>query len=108
MLKHNLRDRAMLLIRRVAGKHIVIRQEPFQFDEAGVDLLAPLVQFVRLVAEPFVLRDQSRFVWRRHGRTRAMKKGAPDTAPLLPPPLLRLDQSSSNFVNSGFTLFVDG
>ena len=82
----------MLPVGRITRKHIVVRKEPFQFDEASVDLLAPLVQFVHFVPEPFVLSDQSRIVWCRHGETRATKKGTPDTAPLTPPPLRGTDE----------------
>jgi hypothetical protein len=51
---------------RIAGIGVVVRQELLQLNKSGVDLLAPLIQFIRLVPELFVLIDQSRIVWIRH------------------------------------------
>ena len=47
----------MSLKGRIAGIGVAVRQEPLQLDKSGFDLLAPLVQFVRLAPEAFVFSD---------------------------------------------------
>ena len=54
-------------------------------DEAGFDLFAPLVELVGFLAETFVLDDQSRSGWGRHGKPGHGKRNA-EPRPLPSPP----------------------
>ena len=75
----------------IAGIGVGVGEEAFELDEAGFDLFAPLVELVGFLAETFVLGDESRRVWGRHGKPVHGKRNA-EPRPLPRPPRRGTDE----------------